>query len=229
VQQRDVRRDADGDHAAHVAIMTDELNRDPWLFNCPNGTIDLRTGKLREHRREDFLTTICPTIFNPEAGSLVWDSFLESTFADHGDVIAFMQRLIGSALVGMVRDHVLPIFYGCGANGKTVLLNAIIAALGIDYAMQAVPDMLMDSDGEKHPTERADLFGKRFVAAVETEQGRRLSDTVSTQIQPDDGSASSKRGIKLLSPELRKQFLEAASLVAKLQILAEQKLEQSRE
>jgi putative DNA primase/helicase len=161
-----------------VPIDVDELNAKPWLFNCENGTIDLRTGKLCPHRRGDFLTVMCPTTFDPDAPSLTWDSFLESTFADHGDVIPFLQRLLGSALVGMVRDHILPIFFGSGSNGKSVLINAILHTLGRMYGMQAVPDMLMDTNGEKHPTERADLFGMRFVAAIETEAYRKLKESM---------------------------------------------------
>jgi putative DNA primase/helicase len=41
-----------------VRIEWDQFDRDPMLFNVQNGTIDLRTGKLREHRREDFITRI---------------------------------------------------------------------------------------------------------------------------------------------------------------------------
>ena len=31
----------------YLAIGMEELDRDPWLINCQNGTLDLRTGKLK--------------------------------------------------------------------------------------------------------------------------------------------------------------------------------------
>ncbi|HCS51755.1 phage/plasmid primase, P4 family [Rubinisphaera sp.] len=160
-----------------VPVTVSELNQDAWLLNCQNGTVDLRTGSIRPHSRDDYQTVICPTVYDPESPSMVWDSFLESTFANHGDVIPFLQRLFGSALVGLVRDHILPVFWGSGANGKSTLLNSILDTLGTDYAMQANPEMLMDSDTERHPTERADLFGKRFISAVETEANKRLKES----------------------------------------------------
>ncbi|MCA8989363.1 MAG: hypothetical protein KDA78_17065, partial [Planctomycetaceae bacterium] len=171
---------------SQAGITPDWLNRDPWLFNCPNGTIELRTSRLRAHCRSDFITTLCPTAFNPEAESLVWDQFLESVFADHGDLIPYLQRLFGYGLIGKVEEHVLPILWGNGANGKTTLLNAIINTLGSDYAMQATSDMLMDSDRAEHKTEQADLFGKRFVSAVETESSSKLKEALVKQLTGGD-------------------------------------------
>jgi len=50
-----------------VAVTADLFDRDAWLFNCANGTIELKTGKLREHQREDFITKISPVTYDPEA------------------------------------------------------------------------------------------------------------------------------------------------------------------
>ena len=96
-----------------------------------------------------------------------------------------MQRLAGYSLTGS-RDHVLPFLYGVGANGKSTLLNTLLAMLGSDYAMKAAPDLLLAKHGEVHPTERADLFGKRFVAAVETEDGRRLAESLTKELTGGD-------------------------------------------
>jgi len=79
----------------------------------------------------------------------------------------------------------LPIWYGTGANGKSTKINARQAVLGPDYAMKAPPDLLMLKRGE-HPTERADLYGKRFVACVETEQGRRLAESMVKELSGGD-------------------------------------------
>jgi phage/plasmid-associated DNA primase len=39
-----------------IAATTDQWDADPWLLNTPNGTVDLRNGKIRGHRAEDYLT-----------------------------------------------------------------------------------------------------------------------------------------------------------------------------
>jgi putative DNA primase/helicase len=52
--------------------------------------------------------------------------------------------------------------------------------------MKAPPDLLMAKRGESHPTERADLFGKRFVACIETEEGRRLAEALVKELTGGD-------------------------------------------
>ena len=39
-----------------IPILPVDMDADPWLLNVTNGTIDLRTGALREHRRDDRIT-----------------------------------------------------------------------------------------------------------------------------------------------------------------------------
>lgn len=159
--------------ASDCAISHEALNRDPWLLNCLNGTIDLQTGELREHRREDYITTMVPVNFNPDASSFHFDRFLEDIFELQA-LIDFNRRLFGSFLTGVVRDQKLLIFHGVGANGKTTLLNAFMSVLGDDLALQAPATLLMTSNSDKHPTEVASLYGKRLAVCTETEQGRGL-------------------------------------------------------
>lgn len=166
-----------------IPILPPEMDRDGWLFNCRNGTIDLRTGTIRPHNRADAITKLCDVEYDPAATCPTWDSTLE-TFFERGDsiktleLVDYWQRLAGCCIAGVIRDHVLPIAYGSGSNGKSTVLNALIDTFGHDYAMKAPPDFLMAKKGESHPTDMADLFGKRLVVAIETPQGRRLNETL---------------------------------------------------
>lgn len=47
-----------------------QYDQDIYLFNCKNGTLDLRTMEFREHRPEDFLTKVSPVIYDPDADCL---------------------------------------------------------------------------------------------------------------------------------------------------------------
>ena len=170
--------------AADVPVAVDELDANPWLLNCPNGTLDLRTGELRPHRREDYLTKLCPTNFNPEAGSYHFDRFLEGVF--DGPTIDFMQRFFGYCLTGNVSEQILAVCYGVGSNGKSTLLNAVQDTLGPDYTMAAPSALLTVKKSETHPTELADLFGKRFVVSQETEDGNRLAESLVKQMTGGD-------------------------------------------
>jgi putative DNA primase/helicase len=169
-----------------IPILADDMDRDPWLFNCRNGTIDLRTGTLRPHRRDDLLTKLCPWDYDPDAPCPHWESTLRLFFNDIAELIDYWRRICGYAMAGVIRDHVMPLAYGTGANGKSTILGALIDAFGHDYAMKCPPDLLMAKKTDSHPTDRADLFGKRLVVAIETEAGRRLAETMVKELTGGD-------------------------------------------
>jgi putative DNA primase/helicase len=160
-----------------IAIDHTVLDVDPWLLNCVNGTVDLRSGELREHRQADLITKSTGVEFPTDPGidTPVFDEFLDSTFLANRDLIYFLQCLIGYAAVGIIQEHVLAIMWGTGSNGKSTLLNAILDALG-DYGFQAPHGFLMVKRREGHPTELTDLFGARFVSIAETQDGQRLDE-----------------------------------------------------
>jgi hypothetical protein len=60
-----------------IPVLPDELDASPDLLNVLNGTIDLRSGKLREHRREDLITRVAPVEYDPDANAPAWETFLE--------------------------------------------------------------------------------------------------------------------------------------------------------
>jgi putative DNA primase/helicase len=171
-----------------IPIAVETLDAEPWLLNCENGTLDLRTGELREQRREDYLTKLCPVEYPTEPGSdpELWLAFLDRIFDENERLIGFLQRLVGMALVGEVLEHILAIFYGVGANGKSVLLETLCGMLGRDYAMNAPPNLLMVAKSDRHPTELADLHGKRLVATVETADSGRLSEALVKELTGGD-------------------------------------------
>jgi putative DNA primase/helicase len=166
-----------------VSILPEELDPDPWKLNVLNGTINLRTGELLEHNRADLITKIAPVEYDPMATAPHWYEVLERVLPSE-DVRAFFKRLCGYALAGDVSEHVLPVLYGTGANGKSTVLNALLEALG-DYGIQAAPDLLIAKRGA-HPTELADLFGMRFVTSIEVEDGRRFAESLVKQLTGGD-------------------------------------------
>ncbi len=170
---------------SELPILPGDLDQNAWLLACPNGTVDLRTGELRKHRREDFITKLCPTEYNPEAPSFAWDRFLEDVFGD-STLIEFVQKLSGYAATGDVREQILPIFWGSGSNGKSTFLEAVKVTLGPDYCIAAAKDLLLAKRGESHPTELADLHGKRLVIAMETENNRTLAESLVKQLTGGD-------------------------------------------
>ena len=54
-----------------VATVRD-LDADPYLLNCSNGTVNLRTGRLWPHDPADRITKVAAGSFDPEARGEVW-------------------------------------------------------------------------------------------------------------------------------------------------------------
>ncbi|MDG3008533.1 phage/plasmid primase, P4 family [Paludisphaera mucosa] len=169
-----------------IPVLPEDMDRDPWLFNCMNGTIDLRTGTLKKHDQADVLTQLCPIEFDPHATCRLWDATLDLFFAGDQKLIAYWQRVCGYALVGIIRDHLMPVAYGEGSNGKSTILGTLLEVFGPDYAMKAPSNMLMAKAHDSHPTDRADLFRKRLVVAIETESGRRLDEVMVKELTGGD-------------------------------------------
>jgi len=157
-----------------IPVQPEQLDADRMLFSCCNGTINLRTGELHPHLRDDLLTELAPVDFDPAAECPLWDRFLSEIMARDVDLLEFLQRLIGHCLTGRIDEQILLIFHGVGANGKSVFFEVVKAMMGDEYATDAAPDLLVTSRSDRHPTEIADLHGRRLVVAVENEEGRRL-------------------------------------------------------
>lgn len=157
-----------------IATAPEQLDADPGLLNCANGTLDLRTGDLRAHDPGDLITKMAGAAFDPAAEGAAFSAFLGRVQPDP-DMRAYLGRLIGHALEGRVLEHILPIFHGDGANGKGTFTGAILAALG-DYADAADPDLLNARTFDAHPTGVADLFGLRLAVLHESDYGRRLAE-----------------------------------------------------
>src|SRR5262249_44829564 len=113
------------------------LDADAWLFNAANGTIDLRTGELREHRREDLLTRIAPTVYEAGARHELWDDHLATVTGGDDELAGFLARAVGYSLTGDTSEDRLFFAHGPTATGKSTTLEAIKAALGDDYVKVA--------------------------------------------------------------------------------------------
>jgi putative DNA primase/helicase len=161
-----------------------DLDADPYLLNCANGTLDLRTLELRPHSPADRITRICRGAYRrPDAKSDVWETFLARVLPDE-DVRGFLQRIVGVGLVGKVIEHLLVIMTGVGANGKSVFDKSIRFALG-DYACTAEPDLFMHRENA-HPTGEMDLLGRRLVVVSESEKDRRLAEATMKRLTGGD-------------------------------------------
>lgn len=158
-----------------VPVLPGELDRDSWALNVRNGTVDLRTGQLRPHRRADLLTKLAPVDYQPDAPCPTWERFLARVMNGDEELPGFLRRAVGYSCTGDVSEEILFLLHGVGANGKSKFLETVQAALG-QYAQEAPGDLLLSKRRGGVPNDVARLMGARFVASIETGEGESLDE-----------------------------------------------------
>lgn len=175
-----------------VRIESRELDPDPYLLGVPNGTVDLRTGKLQPADPADLITHQAAVEYDPDAEAPRFLKFLTQVLPDP-EMQAFMHRLFGYFLTGLTREQTTYFFYGVGENGKSKLAEIAVEAMG-SYAQIAGGDLLLASNSEAnsgapHP-ELLRMRGIRFTKCLETDEGRRLNESIMKQLTGEDKVAA---------------------------------------
>lgn len=154
-----------------IACRSDIFDRNAWALNTPGGLYDLRhDGSFEPHRPEQ-LTAHCTKVApNWFMSTPTWRAFLSQITCGDLELEAYLQRAVGMTLVGEQRDHVFLFLFGDGRNGKGTFLNLLCYVLG-DYAFTLAPDVLVEKRNDSHPTELADLEGKRLAIGTEVPRG----------------------------------------------------------
>jgi putative DNA primase/helicase len=169
-----------------VAMPLTDFDKDPWLLNCLNGTLDLRTGELRPHDPADLITKLAPVHYDPNADAPLWGSFLEEVMHGDEERVRFLQRWGGYCLTGDTGEQKFVIGHGPGANGKSTFVEVLAAAMG-DYAAHTPVETLMRSrNGSSASNDLARLRGARLVTASETEAGQYLAEAKVKQLTGGD-------------------------------------------
>jgi len=150
----------------------------PMLLACPNGTLDLETGKLRPGRPEEFLKTACPTPWSGlDARAPTWEDFLHVVFDGDRELIAYLRRLLGYGITGLTTEHIFPILWGVGRNGKSTLLQTLGDVLGPLAAPTKSELILAQPRTRSAASPDSDIMalrGRRLTWATESEEGRRF-------------------------------------------------------
>ncbi len=157
-----------------LVTMPGDLDSDDMLLAVQNGTLNLRTGKLAPHRREDMITKILPYSYDATATCPRWTKFLDRVLASDVDLIGYVQRVVGYCLTASCREHALFVLYGDGKNGKSTFTTTLQSLLG-SYAIQASETLLLENRGE-HTTELVDLRGRRLAVCSETPKGKFFNE-----------------------------------------------------
>ena len=172
-----------------LAIVGEELDRQPHLLPCANGVVDLRTGKLKEGKPDDYLLKAIKVPYDPKAKCPTWDKFIKEIHRDDPDLADFIKRLLGYAIAGLTTEHFIAVFIGEGRNGKGTMFEVINDILG-DLAWSIQPELILDQKNAKSSAgpsaDLVSLMGRRIVVASETDENRRISASKVKQLTGGD-------------------------------------------
>ena len=166
-----------------IEIEAKQLDADPYLLNCKNGVIDLKTGELRPHAPTDFMTKYVPIEYDPKASCPKWEeAIMKYMGADQdemkaSELVFFLQRAVGYSLTADKSEQCLFFLYGDGKNGKSTFINTISKLLG-DYFQHVRIESLLAKQNDTIPNDIATLPGARMVVSSEIPENRRMNETL---------------------------------------------------
>lgn len=166
---------------------TEEIDADPFILGCTNGTLDLRTGELKDSEPADLLTRRCRAAYNPKAKSKVFDNFLKQIVPDR-KTRDYLQLAFGYSLTGSVREHKFFFVHGPPGSGKGTLVETFAYLMG-SYATSAEPSTFMlkqNASGSAPSEDIARLAGVRFIVTSEPEQGSKWASAQLSKLTGGD-------------------------------------------
>jgi len=160
-----------------LPITPDRMDANPDQLNFPNGTLHLNSFVFTGPGRDDYITKITGTVYNPTAECPNWLTFLNQIMQGNKDLMSYLQRSAGYSLTGRTGERAIFLCHGSGANGKSTFLNTLLAVMG-EYGKPVESSTLCISRNEGVRNDLAALRGARFVSATEAGKGKRLDEDV---------------------------------------------------
>lgn len=167
-----------------LAARLTDFDQNKLLINFTNGTFNLKTNDIREHRRGDMITQIACSDYSPGADRTTWEKFIREILPKQG-LHDYVQDAVGYSLTGSVKEQCMFILYGTGSNGKSTFTDTIIRAFG-DYGKAVPSKLMMSGASDQHPTLLTELQWRRFASAQETKEGGRLDEAMIKMISGGD-------------------------------------------
>lgn len=161
-----------------IARHITDFDTNPYILSAANCTVDLRSGEGYEHRREDLCMKRTRVAFQHQHHDEQFSQYMNGTFNGDVELIRYIQRVVGSMMIGMSQEKSLYIAYGPKNTGKTTFMNILQTMMG-DYAMFLMPEFLMGNrfGGGMPQHEVARMYGMRVVVSDEPPGNQHLAES----------------------------------------------------
>lgn len=159
----------------HIVMEADQLDKDTFLLGVRNGVVNLKSGALIDARPDQYITRRTEVPYFPDAKCPTWERFILDVFQGDRELVNYIQRCLGYALTGDIREQYIWFCFGSGSNGKGTFMEIMKLVLG-DYASAILFNSLMAGGENDKNDDIADLRGTRFIFASESEKGKKLNE-----------------------------------------------------
>lgn len=169
-----------------------EFNKERFLLNFENGTMDTNSMEFAEHDSADMQTRMLPFPYMPGEQCPTWIRFLEQSIPDAA-TREYLQKLVDYTLTGRSNEKILPWLVGPANTGKSIVVNALAKLFGQDYGVTANDNALRPKRGNGASPEVNSMKGKRYVTTSETGHGATLDEALIKRLT--GGDVQNSRGL----------------------------------
>jgi len=160
-----------------IMVSPELFDAQPEVFNCENGTLDLRTFEFRPHRADDFLTHQTSVVFDAGAECPTWRACVAQWMPREG-VADYAQDSAGLSLTGRIYEEFFNLLIGPGDNGKTTFLRTLEQLAGDYWHKTEAETIMLSRDGRKAEAPAPALLalkGARLVTVHELDSKHKLN------------------------------------------------------
>lgn len=169
------------------------FDRQPYLFNVKNGTLNLETGELQQHNPKDYLSKCANVVYSPTAKEERFDLFINEITEGNKERAEYLQKCLGYAMQGKANEECFFVALGTTTrNGKGTLFDTMLNILG-DYGTQISFDTIArtgSKDGSRPTPDIARLQNIRFVLCNEPDKGSCFNEALIKQLTGNDDITS---------------------------------------
>ena len=193
-----------------------DFDKQPYLFNVKNGTINLLTGELEPHSPTDYISKSANVTYNPQAKYERFNQFISEITEGSTELSEALQRALGYSMQGKANEECFFVALGeTTRNGKGTLFGAIEDIFG-DYGTNISFDTIArtgSKDGSRATPDVARLQGVRFVSCNEPDKGSCFNEALIKQLTGSDPiTARPLYGSPLVFKPVFKLFITANSM-----------------